>query len=86
MYGATIVTERLLSKSLWVTAQSRQRRDSTTELRFQNITVAPEVGFGGSFPCIDAIETQFTWGNQANSSTTRASFFTAICWQFCWQQ
>jgi hypothetical protein len=24
-------------------------------------------------------------GNQANSGTTCANFFIAVCWQFCWQ-
>jgi hypothetical protein len=23
-------------------------------------------------------------GNQANSGITRADFFSAVCWQFCW--
>jgi len=25
-------------------------------------------------------------GNQADSPTTRANSFTAVCWQFCWQR
>ena len=46
---------------------------------------APEVGFGGVFPCISQQLSSLYLSNQADSRTTRASFFTAVCWQFCWQ-
>ena len=46
-------------------------------------------GFGDVFQAIFAISTRCSrnrtayLANQANSSTARANFFTAICWQFC---
>jgi hypothetical protein len=46
--------------------------------------IAPEVGFGAVFPCISLHWSSLHLSNQANSSNTRASFFTAFCWQFCW--
>jgi len=47
--------------------------------------MAPEVGFGALFPCIFPESNRLHVSNQANSATTRAYSFTAICWQFCWQ-
>jgi hypothetical protein len=47
--------------------------------------VAPAVGFGGSFPCILLQLSSLYLSNQANSATTCAESFTAVCWQFCWQ-
>jgi len=47
-------------------------------------SLAPAVGFGGSFPCVRGELIAVCLGNQANSATTRTDFFTAVCWQFCW--
>src|ERR1700730_57977 len=46
--------------------------------------MAPEVGFGAVFPCISLQLSSLHLSNQANSVTTRANSFTAVCWQICW--
>jgi hypothetical protein len=57
---------------------------STVAIESSQRRLASAVGFGGSFPYICCDSNGFYLGNQANSSTTRASFFNAVCWQFCW--
>jgi len=47
--------------------------------------MAPEVGFGRVFPRICLELSTLHESNQADSVTTRAASFIAICWQFCWQ-
>ena len=47
--------------------------------------LALAVGFGGSFPYICRDVSSVYLGNQANSDTARPNYFTAVCWQFCWQ-
>ncbi len=45
--------------------------------------IAPEVGFSASFSVICLQLSRLHEGNQAYSTTTRADFLAASCWQFC---
>jgi len=45
--------------------------------------MAPKVGCGAVFPYILPHSSSLHLSYQANSLTTSANSFTAVCWQFC---
>src|SRR6516162_6110756 len=69
----------LLSRSDAEDGQGKAQNNALTTVSEGRKTLAPGIGFGGSFPRIWCDRHAVYLGNQANSSTTYAELFTSVC-------